>query len=57
MEIKPQVEILMATYNGSKYLNEQIDSIVRQSYANWHLTISDDGSSDEAVNYYWYIYR
>ena len=34
MEIKPQVEILMATYNGSKYLNEQIDSIVRQSYAN-----------------------
>ncbi len=47
MENKAQVEILMATYNGSKYLSEQIDSIVNQSYKSWHLTISDDGSSDD----------
>jgi len=42
----PAAEILMATYNGEKYLREQIDSIVIQTNSNWHLTISDDGSSD-----------
>ena len=50
MEIKPQVEILMATYNGSKYLSEQLDSIVKQSYTNWHLTISDDKSNDDTID-------
>ena len=49
MEIKPQVEILMATYNGFKYLSEQLDSIINQSYTNWHLTISDDGSADDTI--------
>lgn len=36
----------MATYNGSFFLREQIDSILNQSDSNWHLTISDDGSED-----------
>lgn len=39
-------EILMATYNGERYLREQIDSILAQTCGNWHLTISDDGSTD-----------
>ncbi len=42
-----QVEILMATYNGSRYLSQQLDSIIGQSYKDWHLTISDDGSNDD----------
>lgn len=45
MQGKP-IEILMATYNGAPYLREQIDSILRQTDRNWHLTISDDGSTD-----------
>lgn len=49
MENKPKVEILMATYNGSKYIAEQIDSILNQSYGNFHLTISDDASTDNTV--------
>lgn len=40
------VEILLAAYNGEAYLVEQIDSILRQTDARWHLTISDDGSTD-----------
>lgn len=40
------VEILMATYNGDQYVSEQIESIINQSYTNWHLTISDDWSTD-----------
>lgn len=40
------VEILMAVYNGEAFLAEQIDSILCQSDGRWHLTVSDDGSTD-----------
>lgn len=40
------VEILLAVYNGEKYLPEQIESILNQSDGGWHLTLSDDGSTD-----------
>lgn len=43
------VDIAMATYNGEKYISEQIDSIINQSYQNWKLYISDDGSTDKTV--------
>lgn len=36
----------MAAYNGAPYIGEQIDSILGQSDAHWHLTVSDDGSTD-----------
>ena len=41
------VEILLASYNGAQYIREQIDSILAQSDDRWHLTLSDDGSTDE----------
>ena len=44
------IDILMATYNGEKFIREQIDSIINQSYSDWHLIISDDCSSDNTVN-------
>ena len=37
-----QIDILLATYNGEKYLKEQIDSILNQTYKNIRLVISDD---------------
>ena len=40
------IDILMATYNGEKYLREQIDSILNQTYSNFRLLISDDCSKD-----------
>ena len=36
----------MATYNGDKYLQEQIDSLLSQTFTDWHLYIHDDGSND-----------
>ena len=42
-----QIDILMATYNGEKYLKEQIESILNQTYSNIRLLISDDCSKDE----------
>lgn len=44
-----KIEILMATYNGEKYIREQIDSIINQTYSNWTLLIRDDGSKDNTV--------
>lgn len=43
------VHILMATYNGEKYLKEQLLSIENQSYTEWKLYIRDDGSSDNTM--------
>jgi len=44
-----KVDIVMATYNGHKYLQEQITSIILQSHKNWRLLISDDASSDKTI--------
>ena len=44
------IDILMATYNGEKYLREQIDSILEQSYTDFRLLISDDCSTDKTRN-------
>lgn len=44
-----KIEILMATYNGEKYIKEQINSIINQTYPNWRLLIRDDGSKDKTV--------
>lgn len=41
-----KVTILLATYNGEKYVAEQLDSILKQSHSNWQLLIRDDHSSD-----------
>lgn len=38
--------ILLATYNGEKFLKDQIDSIVQQTVDDWILHIRDDGSTD-----------
>ena len=45
----------MSTYNGEKYLREQIDSILNQTGVLVHLLVRDDGSSDgttEILNSY-----
>lgn len=48
--MKEQIDVLLATYNGEKYLKEQIDSILNQSYQNIQLIISDDCSKDNTRN-------
>lgn len=40
------VAILMCTYNGAHYLQEQLDSIRAQKYRDWYLYVSDDSSQD-----------
>ena len=45
-----KIKILLACYNGEKYISTQLDSIINQSYSNWELLISDDGSSDNTLS-------
>jgi glycosyltransferase involved in cell wall biosynthesis len=44
-----KIDILLATYNGEKYIKEQLDSILNQSYFNFNLIISDDKSTDNTA--------
>ena len=44
--MKEKVDVLVATYNGEKYLREQLDSIIKQTYKNIRILISDDCSKD-----------
>lgn len=42
----PKVNILLSSYNGEKYIREQIKSLVSQDYSNIEIYIRDDGSGD-----------
>lgn len=44
------IEILLATYNGEKYLSELLTSIEKQSHCNWFLRVSDDLSTDATLD-------
>lgn len=44
------VNVLMATYNGGHFLEEQIDSILQQQKVSVSLLIRDDGSSDNTID-------
>jgi glycosyltransferase involved in cell wall biosynthesis len=43
----PKVAVLLCTYHGQHYLADQLDSIERQTYQNWEVWASDDGSEDD----------
>jgi glycosyltransferase involved in cell wall biosynthesis len=43
---RPTVAIFMCTYNGERFLAEQIAPLQWQTFTNWRLVASDDGSTD-----------
>lgn len=43
------VDIIMATYNGERYVREQIESIQAQTFEDWRLLVSDDCSTDNTL--------
>lgn len=44
-----KVAILMSTYNGEKFISEQIASLEKQTFSNWKLYVRDDGSTDRTI--------
>jgi glycosyltransferase involved in cell wall biosynthesis len=43
------IDILIATFNGERYISDQINSILSQTYCEWRLLIHDDGSTDRTI--------
>ena len=55
MKNNNRVAILLSTYNSSKYLQAQLESLIAQTYKSWSLFIRDDGSLDntkEIIKHY-----
>jgi glycosyltransferase involved in cell wall biosynthesis len=46
----PLISIALCTYNGEKYLIEQLDSLVNQTYKNFEIIAIDDNSSDNSYS-------
>lgn len=44
------IQILLATYNGGKYLNEQLDSLFSQTVQDFEILVRDDGSTDNTID-------
>lgn len=45
-----KVSVIMPAYNAEKFIREAIESVVRQSFTDWVLTIVNDGSTDNTKN-------
>ena len=43
------IDVLLATYNGEKYLEAQLYSLLWQTHKDWRLIVHDDGSTDNTV--------
>lgn len=46
---RSRVAILLCTYNGARFLAQQLDSIAAQTHGDWVVWASDDGSSDATL--------
>ncbi len=45
-----KVAVVLSTYNGEKYVKNQIDSILNQTYKNIEIYVRDDGSKDRTID-------
>ena len=46
---KPFVDVVLPNYNKAEFLEEAINSVITQTYKNWHLYIVDDHSNDNSA--------
>ena len=52
-----KIAVLLASYNGVKYIKEQVDSILNQKEVDVTIFISDDLSTDKTIEYLQDIYK
>ncbi len=49
LDNNPEFSVIMANYNGEKYIAQAIESVLAQTFINWELIIIDDASKDRSV--------
>jgi glycosyltransferase involved in cell wall biosynthesis len=47
MKNEPKISVVMSVYNGDKYLQEAVDSILNQTFKDFEFIIINDGSTDD----------
>ena len=57
IEVYKKIAVLLASYNGIKYIKEQVDSILNQKEVDVTIFISDDLSTDGTLEYLQDIYK
>ncbi len=45
----PAISCVLPTHNGSKYIDQSIQSVVDQTFTDWELIIVNDASSDDTL--------
>lgn len=50
-DITPVVSVLLPVYNAGTYLQESVESILKQTYTSFELLILDDGSTDRCTDF------
>ena len=50
MNVIEKISVVMCTYNGEKYIRQQLDSILKQTYPIYEIIINDDISTDGTVD-------
>lgn len=48
-KLQGHLAILLCTRNGSRFIEQQLQSLAAQSYVDWSLHVSDDGSTDDTL--------
>ena len=54
-----KVDVILPTYKGEQWVGEAIESVLAQTYTNWHLTVVDDASPDntfQKVEQFYFAY-
>jgi glycosyltransferase involved in cell wall biosynthesis len=48
-ELRPEISICIPTYNGEKFIARTIQSVLDQTFSNFEIIVSDDGSTDRTL--------
>ncbi len=47
--MKPDISVIMSVYNGETYIEEAIESVIKQTFTNWELIVINDCSTDSTA--------